>query len=522
MKNEKHVRFNAFRILCLKNAEDSINAAEILLDKNLNHIVFHLCLLGLEEIGKIFMTWIKINQVENWNKESSKIELDDHVKKLFYAIWGPSIGNEIIDKNQWTENQTMATKLHSLRLFYLYGALDDTIESSRKLSSEEANNIYKFAKSRLELAQIEGEVKEEMDIIVNPYGEWFDNFLKIPGKEEFVFGKIGQEKLIELNDVNEWLKWLKETHDQEQQELAKIADKEMSKKITKSPDAFIPKWEFSFTIITPSHSIRNKDVSAINKFERPFKFFLGKDRHTLIIKHKLPSIVTVHDLWDQGWLTAKLFVAALNIASRGLFYWHAPKDIDKYYDSLLDIESGKKLTVSLHPQLALNWQERKMYLSLEQLHLTFMVYEYFISVKKIKDTNLVLEYMGALAMFARTDIHLRMEINSFMTFFNVFRQLVIKHEKISENQDIFEIGLKQIIGMLKERNEYDRNIKLAKTILGKELSEQITLREVVAMKNYCDIYLLTIAYRIMHDQPDVCLVANNSELVEENEEEIKS
>jgi AbiV family abortive infection protein len=354
MKNEKYIKFNAFRLLCIKNAEDSINAAENLLDKNFNHIVFHLCVLGLEEIGKIFMTWIKINQVENWDKESNKIELDDHVKKLFYAIWGASIGEEVIDKNQFREHQLTASQLHSMRLIYLYGTINDTVESAKKLSNDEAQSIFNFAKSRLELARIDGAVKEDVDEAENSDSLWFDNFLKIPDNKGFAFGKTGQEKLIELDDVNEWIKWLKENHEKEQQELSRLAHREINKTVVTDIERVLPKWEFSFTIITPSHSIRNKDINEINKLERPFKFFLGKDRHTLIIKHTLPSIITVHDLWQQGWLTSKFFIASLNIASRGLFYWHTPKDIDKYYDSLLDLESGKRLIVSLQPKLEVN------------------------------------------------------------------------------------------------------------------------------------------------------------------------
>lgn len=247
--------------------------------------------------------------------------------------------------------------------------------------------------------------------------------------------------------MNEWIKWLKESHEKEEQELSLIAEKEIKREVNTS-DKIKAKWEFSFTVITPSHSIRNKDIAAINKFERPFKFFLGRDRHTLIIKHKLPSIVTVNDLWQQGWLTSKLFVAAFNIASQGLFYWHAPKDVDKYYDSLFDIDSGKKLTVSLSPQLALNWQERKMYLSLQQFHLTFMVYEYFMNIRNREDTILIMDYMTALAMFARTDIHLRMEVNAFILFFKVFQQSILKHETCDENQNVFEVGYQQISRML--------------------------------------------------------------------------
>jgi hypothetical protein len=123
-----------------------------------------------------------------------------------------------------------------------------------------------------------------------------------------------------------------------------------------------------------------------------------------------------------------------------------------------------------------------MYLSTQQLHLTFLLYEYFLTLRHERDMNLVMEYTAALAMFAKTDIHLRMEINYFMLFFNVFQQLIMEHEKVEENEDILETGLNQITGMLKERSEYDRNIKLAQAIQRKEkISEAITLKETVAM-----------------------------------------
>lgn len=44
------------------------------------------------------------------------------------------------------------------------------------------------------------------------------------------------------------------------------------------------------------------------------------------------------------------------------------------------------------------------------------------------------------------------------------------------------------------------------------LSDPITLKEVVAMKNYCDIYLLTISVRIIQNKPGIRLVPDNSEL----------
>jgi hypothetical protein len=72
MKDEKLVKFNAFRQLCLSNAEVALKSAEYLLGTNANHIVFHLSLLALEKIGQIFMLWIQFNQKEIWGRDNIK------------------------------------------------------------------------------------------------------------------------------------------------------------------------------------------------------------------------------------------------------------------------------------------------------------------------------------------------------------------------------------------------------------------------------------------------------------------
>jgi AbiV family abortive infection protein len=58
MKDEKLVRFNAFRKLCLQNAEDNLSAAKVTAEQKINHVAYHLAVLSLEEIGKIFMTFL--------------------------------------------------------------------------------------------------------------------------------------------------------------------------------------------------------------------------------------------------------------------------------------------------------------------------------------------------------------------------------------------------------------------------------------------------------------------------------
>lgn len=504
---EKYIRFNAFRRLCIKNAEDNLRGAHELTGKNLNHLSFHLCILALEEIGKIFMAWMKLNQVEHWDKEGMNIALEDHIKKLFFAIWGASIGKEVISKNQWSENQYMARNLHELRLLFLYGSLKDQIPSSQKVPDELLNHILSFTQSRFYLASIEGEVNEVKADSINPLLEWFQNYLKIEGKDNYIVSPAVQAKLIELEDINEWMKWLKEEHEKETAVLSKLAEEEINKPIPENFDSFIEKWELNFTLITPSHSVRKKEINGFNKHSRPFSFALGKDRHALKVKVILPSVVTVHILWNQTWYISKAIAAALSIASRGIFYWHVPIDTDVFYDSIIDLESKQRLKLSVEEKLKVDWKTHGLILTEQQMHLASIVHDYFLHVHLKPDENEVDGYMTALAMLSRTDIHLRLDFDAFMIFFDVYRSLLYKHEKITDKAQVFEKGYFQIQGLIIGRTEYDRVIKLGQDVKNKKTSfHKITMTDVLGMKMYCDIYFLTVAIRIMQNKPGIRII----------------
>ncbi|MBN8665888.1 MAG: AbiV family abortive infection protein [Chitinophagales bacterium] len=506
---EKYIQFNAFRRLCIKNAEDNLKGARELAGKNLNHLSFHLCILTLEEIGKIFMAWMKLNQVENWDRETMNVALDDHIKKLFFAIWGPSIGKDVITKDQWSENQFMARNLHELRLLFLYGSLEDQVPSSQKVSDELLNRILSFTQSRFDLAAIEGEVNEDDADIIDPLREWFQNYMQIESKSNYIVSATTQAKLIELGDIRAWMQWLKDEHEKETATLNELSEKEINKPIPENFEKFEEKWEINFTLITPSHSIRKKEINAFNKYPRPFSFAASKDKHTLKVKVILPSVVTVHILWHQSWYISKTIAAALSIATRGIFYWHVPIDTDVFYDSIIDLESKQRLRLSVPEQLKANWQSRGMVLQEQEMHLAGIVHDYFLHVHLKADQQEVEEYMTALSMLCRTDIHLRLDFDAFRIFFNTFRQLLLKHEKIANKEQVFEVGYAQIQGMIKGRTEYDRVIKLALDVETKTvLHHSITMTEVLAIKIYCDIYILTVAVRTVQNNPEIRLVGS--------------
>ncbi len=513
MKSELFSKFIFFRSLSLQNAEDALKSAEYLRGKNVNHISYHLSLLALEEIGKIFMFWMKVNRKEtSLFDEQMNIEMDDHPRKLFFAIWAPSIGTELITKEQMEESRFMASTLHENRINSLYGDTSDIIISANKIKDEEVNQIIDFTKARLNLAKTEGEINEDEEPSTN--WKWLMLYLEKPSGRNIVFGKTAQKKLIELNDANEWIQWLKVSYESEQTELLDLTKKELVREQPTDGDVITPKWEITFTITTPSHSTRPNVLTAINKFERPIKLLSTKDKHTIIIKSTLGTNVSLKDIWDVGWNSCKLFVASLNIGANGIFYWNTVINTERYQDYITDLESNKRLDARLVTPLTFDWKEQKLVLTEQNLHLAFIAYEYLVQIQDMNEARPIHEYLSAIGMLAKTDIHLRLEVSVFLSFYEAFLLAIKTHENIS-TADIIEIGYFQIQGMQKDKEEFNEIMKLAKELQEKNtLLRYIAYKDVLAIKRYCEYYFLTIAVRRKQNDKTIRLrTTNNSEVI---------
>ena len=227
MKKENLIKYKTFRNLCLENSEDALRSAELLLNKKANHIVFHLSVLALEEIGKIFISFQNFNSDDSNKEEKIKIPLDDHIKKLFWAIWGPSFMKEKITQKQLDEIKDVATKLHDRRLDVLYTDVLDTCKLSEKITNDEVEAFVKFTKARLDLSKVEGDIDENYELSVEM--AWFMKTTDIPHKRIFIFGNNSQDKLIEFGDVSKWIMWLKEHFEKEENSLKEILHDEKKK-----------------------------------------------------------------------------------------------------------------------------------------------------------------------------------------------------------------------------------------------------------------------------------------------------
>ncbi|KAB2879783.1 AbiV family abortive infection protein [bacterium] len=489
-------KYIQFRKLCIKNSEDALRAAELLHGQNVNHILFHLCVLALEELGKIFVGWYQLNAKEKWDKEKLNIPIDDHVKKLFWAIWGPSFTREKITKVQIEDINKLATELHSKRLYALYTDLDDSIPSSAKISDSEAMNYLGRVKARLELIKHEGEIIEELEDSVKKNMEWFIAATNDEEYRKFIFGDTSQAKLAELGDVKSWVQWLQEYFNKEEQHNITTLKTELEKgkKLTHELDG-MPKWKIKFTIFTPSHSIRSQNFRTFNEKNNFIKFNRGGDNHTLIIEVIISNQTPIQGIWQHGWTVCKVLVASLNVGTNGIFYWNIPVDSKKYFDKIFDLENKKELKGELIVNENFNWQEKKLVLGEDGLFLTFLVFRYFSSVLGSKEFEPVDDYATGLSMFAKSDIHLRFEHQAFFQFFMAFEKALMINEKIDMGESLVKEAYKQIYKYEIDESEFKKVFSIGEQMKAGVAHLQVTEVNVIEMKQYVGLYFVTLATR---------------------------
>lgn len=505
MDSETIRKYNHFRSLCLQNAEQALNSAETLFRTGANHIVFHLIVLSLEEMGKIFVGWMNLSAKDEWGKETFNYRIDDHVKKLFWVIWWPTLLKEKISNQQIDEIRNVASLIHNKRLESLYTHFEDVTPGSQKISNAQIEFYLKLARQRLAYAKTHG---DEGD---NPNDEkasdllWFDSACDDPTKSGFIFSEISFNKLHEYGNSKDWIHWLQSTFDEERKHLDTLLKQELNRP-KQAGDKGKQKWKVRIPIVTPSHSIRNNILLEFNKTNELLKLSKGRDVHTLHIDLFFSAKTSINELWHGAWLNARLLVAALNVGTNGVFYWNVPLDVDKFYDAIWDLENKKQVLARLSPGLQFDWSEKKMFLSRLNLDLTVKAYYYFSSCLGQTIFEPVNLYMHALGQSAKIDIHLRLERESFIHFFLSFKQALILNENYQDDVDIKSAGLKQIGGVLKNTTEFENMIDLGIRILNDfHAPVQITIKEVMAMKLYCNFYFVTLALRKIQNSKDIFL-----------------
>src|SRR3989344_3792 len=458
-------------------------------------IQYHLATLSLEEIGKsslIEMQFFANQRIGDENLETGALE--SHIKKLFWALWGPSFGKARITKQQLEQLQGLATSVHFTRLQSLYIALTDKVHPKKKLSIKEVGNLIGMAEALVGLEKTKTPLSPDDPSIDKTEIDWFLKTSDDPVKRKILFSSKSMDKLVEFGNAKDWIHWLKLESDKENSEIKEIIEAELKREKPQGKTIREPKYRIKVKIISQSHSIRNKYLNEWNQMIDYIKLN-SDDKRTLTCEFTLGKGVPLQGLYWIGWGMVRSFVVALNIGSHGFFWWNIQKDISKYYEEVLDIERNMGITVDRSPQLSINWKDEKLVLDKRDLANTSMMF-YFIT--KSQGTNMeqpLNDYCLGLAFTAKDDIHLRLELNAFESFYTAFKkgfQTSGDWDGLSDFKGAVELRLQFLnsTSALRECIELGEEQQKSPT---KQTVKPITLTEVFAMKLCCDAYFQVLA-----------------------------
>ena len=476
-----------YRNACLENAADQIKSARNLQTMGkVPHVVFHLAVLALEEIGKSYLYGInKLAKARDPNEDDAA--LDDHTKKLFWAFWGAAMASGKVTRQDMDQLRGYASYLHKTRLDTLY--VSDEVIPRDKVTDEDADKVVKVAESRLnlELLYEPAERTVEQDALAN----WIHDRIEDLEDRKFVLSKESLDKLAELGSVVPWIEWLKSIFAAVQKE----ADENYKKELAKQPGTGDPermKWEFSVHVESGSHEMRAKHLDKFSNSSSWVKA-TRKNDHALSVTFQLADRYNISTVWNLGMAIVPQFLVALSIATRGFFWFKVHEDPDRLFPSIKNLADGAVLNAQRKvAPIKVQFQEGKRItvLQKEDLENAVRVYEGLFLLTEEKYRVALGTYFTALGLYAKSDVTFNEVTRAFAGMVRALHLLLIaigewdeKSEAVSVISDRYET----IIAMNKE--EVSRLVTLGEAMLktpGLAMDASVTGEEFFTLKRLFD------------------------------------
>lgn len=383
---------------CLDQAQNFIEAAEHLTLERWPHIIYHLSLLALEEVGKASMIGARAMTHPHFDGGWVERSLDSHRRKLQWAIWSPMVR---IDPAEFEEARQFAERAHALRLASLY--VDATSEITdappRELvRRKDAKNALDLAKARVEYEQASGTPSGRVDELT----EWFLETMSDPERSRVLLSKpfIAQYELLD-GDARAWTAWARDEVERQARESRELLAAELAKPGAPKESA-VPRWRANAVVYTPSHSIRPKVLSLWNeKIEAVQLLWSGKkDQFTLqITLNDNQALASLH-----GRLTslAKLVVACLNIGTIGYFWFERAGFEQRMFKEVRDL----KINCRLEMEVAKGFWGDGRAVALEELHIDHAIHCMltFAPLPDAQAEPIFQPYLDGIALIAKSDI----------------------------------------------------------------------------------------------------------------------
>jgi len=397
------------------HARDLLDAAK-LIQEGYPHLAFHFAVLALEEIGRGALTVIRASVTTRGDDtESLDDKMEDHVRKLFWALWSPTL-SEPVSAEQIDSFRGLARDIHETRKSGLYVDPDGVLPRDA-VDPDQVETLISMAEARLGMetstswAPADSEQADDV--------RWFLEATSDRQTREFLFGGGSLKKLSELHDVPAWIRWMRREMEAAQLAADEALSRELERAAPGQEEEEEPKWALRFRLYSPSHSIRPRPLNRWNEVSKWIKLTRATSNE-LIVDMTLPKIVSMPSLWGSSYALAQRFLLALNIGTMGFFWWSPRTQITGFYEGhVRDLETGLDAGLLRSPPLDIDWGRGNV---LNDAAIDRVIVFFGALVRSTPEASVAYgHYLRGLGLIAKTDVHLQFERNAFEEFYVALR-----------------------------------------------------------------------------------------------------
>ncbi len=479
---------------CFDNARDLLRAAKrVLADEQLPNIAFHLGILALEEIGKATLIGTRGVAVSLGDEPVFvNNKLDDHIFKLFWALWTPSFARGRVEQKEFEGLRGLARSIHDERLSAMYVATDaaETGVPLQQVSPERAGQIVDLAEVRLGMETSRD--WKSLDLGAGSVTRWFFEAANDSEKRNLIFGQGSFDKLAELGLIRDWMNWLKEQFDQSEAAGRAHLQRELARIAPSGEDLGEPKYEVVIRLYSPGQSARSRVIKSWN--ERPTWIKLAtvnKDKQALDVEFTYREAMPAPELGPSSYRAARMFVAAMNIGTMGFWWWQRPDQSGKFYQRLKDLKApkGMMMDFSLYAGAKVEWRRE----ALTEQHMNRVALSLGMAsrLETAAYQAIIEPYMQGLGLIAKNDLHL----NLAPTACERFAACLLTVMNYFADWDGTDEGLPAAIGecfkgLFKQPGDEQELIALLRQLRRRPPdSTGLTLERAAILKVLCDGYL---------------------------------
>jgi len=481
---------------CLVNAERLLDAARSTRKPGQNHIAYHLAAVSLEEVGKATMILASSFRVspqpgdQDAEEDPPKLMdwVEDHERKLFWALWTPSFGKQQITADQLRQFQSLAKSIHELRLASLYVDASNPL-AQREVSDRDLDTILSLAQIRIDMEK-SGQPRD-LDPSQRSLMTWFFRACDDRQMKMIVFSAGSMAKLAEFDgNPGKWMTWLRECFDEINRANQELAERELNRTEPGKEEGDKPKWQIKIRLKSSSHSIRPKSLTKWNHHVNWVKLFPTNDKKEVLVQFTLPKRMQVQEVWAGGLQVSWIFLVAINVGTFGYFWWYLPTFVSKYYEEIVDIENKANLVLERNPPLSVSWGHQA--LKDPDLNSVGLVFAHM--VRTTPDQRQAYDqYFRALGLVAKSDLFGQFEPTILVQFYDALRAGLKAYGDWDGTPETFEAAIERLWAELAVDPTFRAGMTDVRRRAGEIASrnqptEATTMDDAIKMKVYCDLY----------------------------------